>query len=1092
MLGPGSLYTSLLPSLLIPAIREAVAAVAGAPRSTSATSRPRTARPTGFDLAEHVEALDRARRARARRRRPGQRPTSTRRVAAPAWRREAGPARAGRAAVAPARPRLVARRRRRPGRTPTTTTRPGWPRRCMPRPRADGSSAAGRRSSRARAEATRLTQVTARDLVAALRAELAAIEPARACDRLAERAGLWRGRRVGAGREPCGRAAARSGRRRGRRSASGGGGRDAAAVRLGRRPPTIAGRPGCAAASSSRGSLSLAGGRTHLEFVVRPDEAAGPRRAARGRRAAGLVAHAARPRGRDLEERRAGRHVPAPDRRAARAAGARGAPGRRARCAATSTGSLNAESANLQRAVAAAGAPARRDRRRSRPTAGWPRSRTSSGSSPQRRRETPEATLAELAERARARTARPSSGRSSGSSGWPRTARTSPTPTRSGMIPRHAPGRHRRATGRCTRPRPTPATLAAHDRRADPAEPGVVRVICPPFVCLAAVRDALAEATGRRGRRPERPSRAAGAFTGEVARRCSAGLATGSIVGHSERRRDAGETDELIGRKLERAIEAGPAPDPVRRRAARRAGGRATPRRSSGASSRGALGGAATGGSRRGAGWSSPTSRSGRSAPAGPPAAPMPRRWPGDPRRRSAEPAGPTARGDVPVLYGGSVTSATIGEFLAEPRIDGALVGGASLKPDEMAGIVARAGVTARPAGAAAARERRSRPADRAGPRPIVLVVLDGFGIGPRPGRRRDRRSADMPRWRGLLARWPHARARGVGGGGRPAARPDGQLARSATSTSAPAGRCSRTCRASTPRSPTALFDAARRSSRPCRRAPAAGRPLHLVSLIGPGGVHANDRHLVAARRAGRATRRRRASRVHALLDGRDTPPRSALGFVPDLEARLADGPSRTRAIATRRRPLLRHGPRPALGPGRARLRRDRPRRGAARAADRARRDRGGLRARRERRVRRSRPSSTASTARSATATRRPRQLPRRPGAPADPCARRRARSTASTGRRRPAARPRGLLVVTMTEYEAGLPVEVAFPPEIGPVARRGGLEAGWRQFHVAETEKYAHVTYFFNGGVEAPGPGEDRRPRPEPEGRDLRPRSPR
>jgi triosephosphate isomerase len=49
----------------------------------------------------------------------------------------------------------------------------------------------------------------------------------------------------------------------------------------------------------------------------------------------------------------------------------------------------------------------------------------------------------------------------------------------------------------------------------------------------------------------------------------------------------------------------------------------------------------------------------------------------------------------VPVLYGGSVTSANIGEFLAEPAIDGALIGGASLKPDEMADIAARAGLTA-------------------------------------------------------------------------------------------------------------------------------------------------------------------------------------------------------------------------------------------------------------------------------------------------------------------------------------------------------------------------------------------------------------
>jgi triosephosphate isomerase len=51
--------------------------------------------------------------------------------------------------------------------------------------------------------------------------------------------------------------------------------------------------------------------------------------------------------------------------------------------------------------------------------------------------------------------------------------------------------------------------------------------------------------------------------------------------------------------------------------------------------------------------------------------------------------------GELPVLYGGSVTAATAAEFLAEPAIDGALVGGASLKVEEMAGIVARAGLTA-------------------------------------------------------------------------------------------------------------------------------------------------------------------------------------------------------------------------------------------------------------------------------------------------------------------------------------------------------------------------------------------------------------
>ena len=68
-----------------------------------------------------------------------------------------------------------------------------------------------------------------------------------------------------------------------------------------------------------------------------------------------------------------------------------------------------------------------------------------------------------------------------------------------------------------------------------------------------------------------------------------------------------------------------------------------------------------------------------------------------------------------------------------------------------------------------------------------------------------------------------------------------------------------------------------------------------------------------------------------------------------------------------------------------------------------------------------------------------------------------------------------------MTEYEAGLPVEVAFPPEEARSLAQTFSEAGWRQFHVAETEKYAHVTYFFNGGVEAPYPGEERRLIPSP-----------
>jgi 2,3-bisphosphoglycerate-independent phosphoglycerate mutase len=72
--------------------------------------------------------------------------------------------------------------------------------------------------------------------------------------------------------------------------------------------------------------------------------------------------------------------------------------------------------------------------------------------------------------------------------------------------------------------------------------------------------------------------------------------------------------------------------------------------------------------------------------------------------------------------------------------------------------------------------------------------------------------------------------------------------------------------------------------------------------------------------------------------------------------------------------------------------------------------------------------------------------------------------------------RPRRLHVVTLTEYEADLPVTVAFPPSVVTSLAEVVSGLGWRQFHVAETEKYAHVTYFFNGGVEEAWPGEERR----------------
>jgi triosephosphate isomerase len=238
------------------------------------------------------------------------------------------------------------------------------------------------------------------------------------------------------------------------------------------------------------------------------------------------------------------------------------------------------------------------------------------------------------------------------------------------------------------------ATIAARTE-----EPGVVRVICPPYICLAAVRDALAGknvAIGAQNVHHEQ----GGAYTGEISASMLAGLATWVILGHSERRRDEFEGDELIGKKLARAISAGLRPILcVGEVLAEREAGRAVEVVAT--QLRGALAGKDVE-ALLNAGfviayepvWAIGTGRTASSADAAAMAEAI--------RATLAADLGWGHNAEsVPVLYGGSVTSANIGEFLAEHSIDGGLVGGASLKPDEMAGMVARAAVTAKARAAA-------------------------------------------------------------------------------------------------------------------------------------------------------------------------------------------------------------------------------------------------------------------------------------------------------------------------------------------------------------------------------------------------------
>ena len=361
-------------------------------------------------------------------------------------------------------------------------------------------------------------------------------------------------------------------------------------------------------------------------------------------------------------------------------------------------------------------------------------------------------------------------------------------------------------------------------------------------------------------------------------------------------------------------------------------------------------------------------------------------------------------------------------------------------------------------------------------PRPIVLVVLDGFGIGPTPADDAIA-SAAMPIWRGLIERLPHAV---LGASEEAVGLPPGQMGNSEVGhLNLGAGR---PVLQDLPRIDAAIDDGSF-FERPaliaaCARAAHPDGRVHVVSLIGPGGVHANDRHLVALAELA-ARHGVPAIRVHALLDGRDTPPRSALAFVIDLEARLTDAhpDARIATIGGRYYAMDRdkrwervakgydaivHGvglrassPIDAIEAGYARNENDEFL--TPTVID-------GI----DGRVRDRDPIIHANFRAD-----RARELIHALTDPDD----------TFTGFDRTAhgARPRDVLVVTMTEYEAGLPVEVAFPPEEVRSLAHAASDAGWTQFHVAETEKYAHVTYFFNGGREARLPGEDRRLVPSP-----------
>ena len=351
-------------------------------------------------------------------------------------------------------------------------------------------------------------------------------------------------------------------------------------------------------------------------------------------------------------------------------------------------------------------------------------------------------------------------------------------------------------------------------------------------------------------------------------------------------------------------------------------------------------------------------------------------------------------------------------------------------------------------------------------PKPVVLLILDGWGHREDPADNA-LALADLPNWRRLWAERPHTL---IHTEGRHVGLPDGQMGNSEVGhMNLGAGRI---VYQDLTRVDAAIEDgsffANAELRAACAAAKASGGTLHVMGLLSPGGVHSHEQHLFAmldlAAREG-------VPRVamHAFLDGRDTPPRSAEASLRALQARCdALGNARIATVGGRYFAMDRD------------KRWDRLRRAwdAIVDAQAERHAPDALTALADAYARGENDEFVAPTVIDGDApirdgdavvfmnfrADRARQIT---AAFVDP-----AFDGFDAGVRRPALSR----FVCLTEYDARLPAPLAFAPDdlqntLGETLAAHGLT----QLRIAETEKYAHVTFFFSGGREDMYAGEER-----------------
>ncbi len=360
--------------------------------------------------------------------------------------------------------------------------------------------------------------------------------------------------------------------------------------------------------------------------------------------------------------------------------------------------------------------------------------------------------------------------------------------------------------------------------------------------------------------------------------------------------------------------------------------------------------------------------------------------------------------------------------------------------------------------------------------KPLVLLVLDGFGYSESP-KYNAIQTANSPVWDRTWSQCPHTL---IHTSGMAVGLPEGQMGNSEVGhMTLGAGRV---VYQNFTRINKAISDGDFFTNpvylEAIDKAVSNGKAVHILGLLSPGGVHSHDAHIRAAVELA-AKRGAKEVYVHAFLDGRDVPPRSAEQPLQQIEAQLNDlGIGRVATICGRFFAMDRDNRWDRVQQAYDLMTEGKADYQAATAVD-------GLQAAYDRDendefvkatviAADGQPPATINDGDSVLFMNfrpdRARQL---------------SRAFVDDGfdgferHKRPAL----AMFVQTTEYAADIDAPTAFPPE-DLVNSFGDImaKAGKRQLRIAETEKYAHVTFFFSGGQEETYAGEDRILIPSPQ----------